>query len=526
MKNILLLPFCCFASFSFSQNSTPDIEISSVEVDEIAQTVSVSYQLQDADSDPCDVWLKVSTDGGEFFEIVPETSLSGDVGDAVAPSSALTLVWDYSEITEAIIDVRLQVYASDNQAVSIADMVAQVDEAELLSTLEAIIGVRHYTANPGHLEEVRGYLNTAFSDAGLQTEDHDFTFDATSMRNVIGRKPGAKNEAITYVIDGHFDGVPGSPGADDNGSAVAGVLEALRILSQYDFEHSIRFVGFDAEELGLIGSLRYVQNGIKPFEEIAGVLNYEMIGYYSDQPGSQSLPFGFNQLFPAAAQAIADDDNRGNFITVVGNVDSNPLISAFAEASETYVPDLRVISVAVPGTGTIAPDLRRSDHASFWDGGFQALMLTDGANFRNFNYHTPNDIISTLNFEFMANVVKATLATAAELAIPISVDSDELDLSTILSVEDHNHGFPGKLNIFPNPTNGILSIQIAEAAQDFRARLEVFELSGKAVHKEVLNFSSGTSTSEIDLQRLSDGPYILVLHTEDTSVSRSFVIGR
>lgn len=524
MKKLLLLALALSATCGFAQNSTPEIAILSTEVDEAMQQVTLNFQLEDANNDLCDVWLKYAIDGGTYFEEVDELATSGDIGEGITPDDQLSMVWDYSDFSGSLADVRLQVVASDNAEVSIADMVAQVDESELLSSLEAIEGERHYIAEPGHLADVRTLIEDAFSAAALQTEGHNFVYDDTDMQNIIGRKPGLRDEAITYIIDGHFDGVPGSPGADDNGSAVAGVLEALRILSQYSFEHSIRFIGFDAEELGLIGSLRYVQNGIKPFEDIQGVLNFEMIGYYSDEPNSQTLPAGFNLLFPDVAQAISDDENRGNFLTVIGNVASNPLIAAYMEASETYVPELRVLSAAVPGVGMIAPDLRRSDHSRFWDADYQALMLTDASEFRNFNYHTPNDVIATLDFEFMANVVKATVAAAAELAVPISAASAEVDLSTIVTVEDHAHDYPGKLRIYPNPSNGILSIEISDVAQPFTSRLEVYELSGKVVHKEVLTFTSGTSTTKIDLQRLAAGAYILVMRTGDAFTSESFVL--
>lgn len=442
------------------------------------------------------------------------------------PSDNLSIVWDYSGFGGFIGDVHMKIYASDHSVVSIQEMVEQVDESQLLSYLEQVVGERHYSAAPEHLENARQLFATAFNDAGLQTEGHDFVHLQTDMQNIIGRQPGVKNEAITYIIDGHFDGVPGSPGADDNGSAVAGVLEALRILSQYQFEHSLRFIGFDAEELGLIGSLRYVQNGIKPFEEIEGVLNFEMIGYYDDAPNTQLLPEGFDLLFPAAAQEVADDEYRGNFLTVVGNVASNPLISAFVNASETYVPDLRLIDVAVPGNGTIAPDLRRSDHSRFWDANYQALMLTDASEFRNFNYHTADDVISTLDFTFMANVVKATLATAAELAIPISAGSAEVDLSNFVSVAEHAHDLPGKVRIFPNPSNGILSVVSIDSAHAFRVRMEVYDLGGNLVHSEIRMFSSGTSGTKLNLQHLTDGSYILVMHTGEAAKSLAFVLRR
>lgn len=524
MKNILTLAFSLFALLCLGQNSIPQIEITGVVADETAQLLTVNYSLDDADGDACEVWLKMSVDGATYFEMVLEENISGDAGAGISTSETLSLTWDYSELTESIGNVNIQLFASDNQTVEISEMVSQVNEANLLSTLETIVGERHYTTAPDHLAFTRTFIMDAFSEANLQTEGHDFVFNGIDMQNILGRKPGAKAEDITFIIDGHFDGVPGSPAADDNGSAVAGVLEALRILSQYSFEHSIRFIGFDAEELGLRGSQRYVQQAIKPFEDIQGVLNFEMIGFYTDEPNSQDLPPGFDILFPDAAQAVADDENRGNFLFACGNTTSDPLLSAFIAASADYVPELRLITASLPGTGTIAPDLRRSDHASFWDADMQALMLTDAADFRNPNYHTPNDDISTLNFEFMKNVVKATLATAAELAIPISAAYDEFDLSTISSVEDHNHLFPAQVRIFPNPSNGFLSIRIEEAKAGFTSRIEVYELSGKRVHREILNFSAGTSTTTVVLQKLPVGSYMLILHAEDATESIGFVI--
>lgn len=525
MKHLYTLSLCLFALLSFAQNNSPTVNIVSVDADEVTQEITVVYQIDDPDADQCEVWLKFSSDGGTYFEMATESEVSGDVGEGIPPGEALTMSWDYSALAGNIAGTHIRLYVSDNQEVDIAEMVNQVSETELLGSLEDIVGERHYTAAPVQLQAVRSYLFDAFAQAGLQTEFQDFTFDNTVMQNVLGRKPGAKEEGVTIVIDGHFDGVPGSPGADDNGSAVAGVLEALRILSQYNFEHSIRFIGFDAEELGLVGSSDYTLNGVAAYEDIQGVLNFEMIGYYSDEPNTQMLPVGFDLLFPAAAQVVADDEFRGNFLTVVGNVPSNSLIANYVSAAETYVPDLKLVEVAVPGTGTIVPDLRRSDHASFWDAGINALMLTDGANFRNLNYHTPDDEIETLDFGFMSNVVKATIAAAATLAVPISTDFEEVDLSTILSVHEHAHAFPAELVLFPNPSDGLVSLQLSNAAQDFRARLEVFSLDGKSVHKEILTIGSGNSTLQIDLRDLSVGTYILNLHTGEATASAAFIVG-
>lgn len=524
MRFLPTILFTFFSILAISQNSIPAISILNLANDEAAQVLTINYELNDEDNDPCEVWLKFSSDGGNYFAIAQAPQVSGDVGTGITNSNQLSLAWDYSDLTSEIIHVHIQLYASDNKVVDISDMLSQVDEASLLSFMETIVGERNAISAPEHLADVRSFINETFTNADLQTENHEFVFSSTAMYNVLGRKQGAKEESTTYIIDGHYDGVQGSPAADDNGSAVAGMLEALRILSQYSFEHSIRFIGFDAEELGLIGSNRYIQNGIKPFENIEGVLNFEMIGYYSDEPNTQTLPFGFDMLFPEAAQQVASNQFRGDFITVVGNTPSNSLVQSFVSAAETYVPELNFLSVAVPGDGSIAPDLRRSDHASFWDNNMKAVMLTDGANFRNLNYHTPGDSLGTLNFEFMKNVVKATIATAAELAVPISASYAQQDLSEVLSIEAHNHNLTTSFSVFPNPSDGIISLDIFNESQSFKARVEVYNIRGEQVFRKVMNIPAGKSTSTFDFQDFPTGSYIINLNAGEATTTRSFII--
>jgi hypothetical protein len=124
----------------------------------------------------------------------------------------------------------------------------------------------------------------------------------------------------------------------------------------------------------------------------------------------------------------------------------------------------------------------------------------------------------------MKHVVQATIATAAQLAVPISASHDEADLSTVLNAHDHAHDFPAGLTLFPNPSEGMMAVQLSDAAQPFRARLEVFAVNGQMVHKEVLAFPNGTSTTELDLQKLPAGAYILNLHTGEAAASAGFVI--
>jgi hypothetical protein len=517
----------CILLWSFSAlalNNAPTVIIQSANVDEAAQQVNITYHLADAENNTCEVWLKFSQDGGVFFDTIAIDELTGNFGSGIIPGNSKTLTWNYSAHSVNILDTKIQLFASDGQPVSIADMVNAIDSNALKSSMSYIEGVRHQATAPAHLNEVRDSIEYAFLNNGLNTERHTFTYNSNTGINILGRKSGVKNEATTFIIDAHYDGVAGAPAADDNGTGVAGMLEALRILSQYNFEHSIRFIGFDYEESGLIGSNRYLLSGIKPFENIEGVLNFEMIGYSTEVANTQTTPAGFNILFPATYQQLQADSFRGNFLIVCGNDSSAGLTSTFVNAATQYVPALKTAGFNVPDKGQIAPDLRRSDHASFWDKNKKAIMLTDGANTRNPNYHTPGDSVGTLNFNFMTNVVKATLAAAAKLAKPISVGYAQSDLWP-LSIEDnhHDHTFPASVEVYPNPANGNLSLKV-NANETFRTKLELYDLKGSVVWNSLTEFTKGKSTQSFKLNDLPSGSYILVLNNGHSNLSRTIVI--
>lgn len=526
MKSFLLLPILACSLAAFAQNTKPIVSIQNVSVDQTQQKVNISYQLTDAQNQSCEVWLKISTDGGDFYQQIAASALTGDIGNGIAPGPIKNLVWDYSAQTGNIFNTKIKLYASDNQAVSISDMVSEVDSNSLRSNLEYVEGIRNVgtTAGLAHLNEVRDSIQANFNRDGLTTEQHNFIYNTKAGMNILGRKTGAKDEAITYIMDAHYDGVPNAPAADDNGSGVVGVLEAAKILSKYEFEHSIRFIGFDFEEAGLIGSQKYVQTGIKTYEDIQGVLNYEMIGYYDNSPNSQSIPAGFSTLFPQTTQAIINDSSRGNFLFVCGNTASAALSTSFLNYVTQYVPNLKAYKADVPGTGTIAPDLRRSDHAPFWDTGKKALMLTDGADFRNHHYHTPGDSIGTLNFTFMSNVVKATLATIAELAVPISAGYDGFDLA-VLSSNDHHHAFPAKIEVYPNPSNGKLNLKVT-SENAIKTRIEIFDLNGKIVWSKITDFAKGDNLQTYQLSDLAAGNYMMVITSDEHTFSQGIVLSK
>ncbi len=482
--------------------------------DATARTVTFDFTLADGDNDPLEVGVQlVGSDGSGFA--LPASELSGDAGYPVA-AGARRIVWTYNPSDPRLnsaLTYRAMIVADDRYEVDIAAIVATIDSNRMRSNLEQIVGIRHPSTGLALLQETKGHIETTFTNHGLRTTRQEWmTGSGYAATNIIGTIPGLLSHDSVAILCAHFDTDNDSPGADDNGSGVVGMWEAVRALAPYQFRRSVRFIGFDQEEAGLLGSIRYTSQGLRPTEKIMGVLDYEMIGYYSNEPNTQTLPAGFNQLFKAAYDSVVAHQNRGNFITNVANQNSNDLRLLFDASAREFVPELRVISFAAPGNSTIAPDLRRSDHAPFWDRGDRALMLTDGANFRNPNYHAPGDTIGTLNFTFMSNVVKATVATLARLGGIMHAGADSSNTFTIQGSTGvwETGSAIGALSLLqnsPNPFYGTTTVPFVLSTRR-HVTLQIFDNTGRLVALPLDRMiESGTHTIQVDLEGLASGVY-------------------
>ena len=314
-----------------------------------------------------------------------------------------------------------------------------------------------------------------------------------------------------------YDTVDDSPGADDNATGIAGMLEAARVLSNYNFDHTIKFIGFDLEEEGFGGSAPYVSNSILTGENLKGVINLEMIGYYDDAPNSQIFPTLFQNAFPNAATILEADSFRGNFIINAGFTGLTALQDSFSNAAATYVPELKVVDLIATNFSDIPNQaLIRSDHAPFWFSNRPAIMLTDGAEFRNPYYHTSNDVIGNLNKEFMTNVVKASVATLATLAGVRNCSVAETDI--LLNANELDCDF----NIFPNPIQDELFLKIGDCETE-DLNLEIYNLRGVLIFEKQITTANSSSIT-IDLQDLNTGLYLLKMGNEEGFVSGKLLV--
>ncbi|MEG5030283.1 M28 family peptidase [Microcoleus sp. AT8-B1] len=201
-----------------------------------------------------------------------------------------------------------------------------------------------------------------------------------------------KKQEKPIVIGAHYDTVPGSPGADDNATGVAVLLELARDIASAPLKYPVQLVAFDMEEYGYLGSSHRAAKYKQQQKSIRLMISLEMLGYCNHNPNSQSYPAGLKYFYP----------NSGNFIALIGTLRTVPdLINLSAKIRKSGQP---CEWLPVPNRGLIVPDTRRSDHVPFWDNGYPAIMVTDTANMRNPHYHRESDKIETLDLDFLAGV--------------------------------------------------------------------------------------------------------------------------
>jgi aminopeptidase YwaD len=253
------------------------------------------------------------------------------------------------------------------------------------------------------LEQAAQYIAKEFFKAGLDVKEDCFQWEGGSYKNIVAEKKGRTSPDRVFILGAHYDTVPGSPGADDNASAIAVLLEIARNIQSVSLEGTVRLIAFSLEEYNYIGSTHYVEGLEKGKEEILGMISLEMVGFTG--PRQDYPPYLDPKYYP----------NVGDFIAIVGNERSQKLLEKVCQSFKTHIPELPLEFLVVPGNGERMEEVRLSDHSTFWDRGLPALLVTDTSFLRNPNYHLPSDRIETLNFEFMQKVATGVFYSMVEL---------------------------------------------------------------------------------------------------------------
>ncbi len=272
----------------------------------------------------------------------------------------------------------------------------QLRQDDLKNTMQKLageIGIRYDRSN---LDQTLELI------APLLPQHQDYQFKGITHQNRSFEIRGQTKPEEIIVIGAHYDTVSVSPGADDNASGIAALLSLAKQFEQAKFAKTVRFVAFAQEELGLIGSQNYANRSQQLGEKIVAMLSLEMLGYYTDRPGSQAYPVPVGNLYP----------DRGNYLAFISNLQSRDLLRSSIQSFRK--------SATIPSEALALPelikDIGRSDHASFWKAGYPAILVTDTASFRNPHYHRASDRIDTLDFDRFTRAVDGIAAIIEDLA--------------------------------------------------------------------------------------------------------------
>ncbi|MEM8510251.1 MAG: Zn-dependent exopeptidase M28 [Bacteroidota bacterium] len=384
------------------------LDIETIEQKDSAITVFYSFENSNLkDSTQLNVTVLAKLNGSDDYENITN-ECSGDVGSIVYSNKVCSFRW--VETSKAS---KLKIIVDFDMDFSFEGVLESVSKHRIKDNISAMEGIRHHKYGKNLLKETRTLIEEEFRNQNIVPWRHTFDYSGTmginpgtTGINIIGSIVGIDSTSSQrMVVCAHYDSVGNSPGADDNASGVAGILEVMRVLSKYAFNKSIDFIAFDLEEVGLRGSRAYA-NDPKNNLNILGLINFEMIGYTCRSKECEHMSSPDKFIFNIAVDRSSD------------------LQEAFNTMAEAYVPNLEVY----PVYSNNESDHRRSDHAPFWDKNIPALFITDGANHRNPHYHRTTDTSGTLDYDFASNIVKTTVATILEGAEVITSIEKEVDL--------------------------------------------------------------------------------------------------
>ncbi|PSB28504.1 M28 family peptidase [Stenomitos frigidus] len=292
-------------------------------------------------------------------------------------------------------DTPSPIQAISPQAIPSIQPLPPIGATRLFQHIEALNFERYQTVDR---DRARRYLVKTLTEFGWKPQLQAFDGGV----NVFAQRPGSNPNAGAILVSAHYDTVNGSPGADDNSSAIATTLEIARLLGARPTYRPLWLAFFDREEAGLVGSLTFTSHP-ENLAKLEGVVNLEMMGYACHTAGCQKYPEGL------PVNPIGD---RGDFLGVVGDQEHLPLLNVFQVSAsnpsgQSNLPAM--ITVPIPLKGLLTPAVLRSDHAPFWAKNIGAVMVGDTANFRNPHYHQPSDTPETLDRTFFTGAAQRVL---------------------------------------------------------------------------------------------------------------------
>ncbi|MGB8957868.1 MAG: M20/M25/M40 family metallo-hydrolase [Candidatus Aminicenantales bacterium] len=354
----------------------------------------------------------------------------------------------------------------------IESIVSLVSSSDLTAQVQTLQDFQTRYTSTTNCESAGEALFSSFTALGLDDVRFEpFTFSGSySSRNVVAEKTGETYPDDIYIICAHYDSTSPSrltlaPGADDNASGTAAVLEAARVLAPYPLDFTVRFIAFSAEEWGLYGSRAYASAARIAGERILGVINLDMIAY---------------------ADALPED------LQIIVNPDSTWLGDLFLAAGSHYG--------LVGGTKIIDPSFVYSDHAPFWDNGYPALLAIEDSPLTNPYYHRTTDTLATLDLDFFTSATRASVGLLAELAQPIKEDYPRTPVGVL-----------GSWIVYRSVFNALPAVHLAWTAQADAVGYNVYRTSSPHGEFAKANATPVTGTEFTDSSVALSGTYYYVI---------------
>ncbi len=293
---------------------------------------------------------------------------------------------------------------------------------EIVSYLSVDLGERTLRKYD-NLNRARSYILDYFSDKcpAAHISEETYIVQDREVSNIVAEIPGYEQPERIILIGAHYDTVEDTPGADDNATAIAALLEIYRMLAQHRHKKTIRFVAFTLEEppffsTDQMGSMKYAEICRTREEQIELMIAFDMLGF-ANKKVRQEFPF---------SSIKGDFPPTGTYLTVVSFPSAAEFTYLWKKIYNGLTRD-RIYEIIGPAS---IPGIALSDHSSFAKKGFPAILLTDTAFYRNKNYHAPTDTIDTINFKFLTANIIAIARTAKEL----------LNMQPIGKQEEKRHG--------------------------------------------------------------------------------------
>jgi hypothetical protein len=322
---------------------------------------------------------------------------------------------------------------------------ARTDAGRLRDLVASLPGPRNWLHAPEAMSRADALIGDAWREAGWRVErqelhlrnvrawlDHPVAGERRHRRhtyrdldgaNIVAVSPGERSEAIVLVA--HHDTVRDAPGADDNGAAVALLIELARLLAARRFRRTVILAAPDFEEIGLIGSAHLVP-WLRARHHVRAAIVFDPIGFMDSRPGSQLVPSGIGAIYPGQVARLAGRGYAGDTVVGIYRRRSVTLAQLYARCLSATIGPERVLLLRdpldLPVIGPLAAlvplarNFSRSDHVAFWRAALPAIQVTNTANFRNRNYHRASDLPSTLDYETLRRILAATALAIGRIA--------------------------------------------------------------------------------------------------------------